>query len=137
MESASRAPGMDLAAAEAKCTELRGLASTIVDNLGKRLQAQLGAPGGAGRSLDKGGAEVQSEALTISLLMSGRPADDHSRASVIEQLRAHDASPKVAAFLQYWAQLALMEQFDGSFSEGGALNSHGLLGMRSTAILWT
>ena len=38
---------------------------------------------------------------------------------------------------QGWAQLALMEHFDGSFSEGGALNSHGLLGMRSTAILWT
>jgi hypothetical protein len=30
-----------------------------------------------------------------------------------------------------------MEQMDGSFSEGGALNAHGLLGMRSTSILWT
>jgi hypothetical protein len=38
---------------------------------------------------------------------------------------------------QGFAQLGLMEQMDGSFSEGGALNSHGLLGMRSTSILWT
>eukprot|EP01043_Picozoa_sp_COSAG02_P032969 COSAG02_NODE_2226_length_9456_cov_6.430587_2_plen_631_part_00 len=38
---------------------------------------------------------------------------------------------------QGFAKLGLMEQMDGSFSEGGALNSHGLLGMRSTSILWT
>jgi len=38
---------------------------------------------------------------------------------------------------QGFASLALMEHMDGSFSEGAALNSHGLLGMRSSAILWT
>eukprot|EP01050_Picozoa_sp_SAG11_P011459 SAG11_NODE_1214_length_5503_cov_5.844560_2_plen_791_part_00 len=36
-----------------------------------------------------------------------------------------------------FAQLSLMKDFDGTFSEGGVVNSVGLLGARSTAILWT
>ena len=36
-----------------------------------------------------------------------------------------------------FAQLSLMKDFDGTFSEGSLYNSVGLLGARSTAILWT
>ena len=36
-----------------------------------------------------------------------------------------------------FAQLSLMRDFDGTFSEGGIVNSAGLLGARSTSILWT
>ena len=36
-----------------------------------------------------------------------------------------------------FAQLSLMKDFDGTFSEGGIVNSVGLLGARSTSILWT
>jgi hypothetical protein len=36
-----------------------------------------------------------------------------------------------------FSQLSLMKDFDGTFSEGGVVNSVGLLGARSTAILWT
>lgn len=36
-----------------------------------------------------------------------------------------------------FAQLSLFKSFDGIFAEGDAVNAVGLLGSRSTSILWT
>ena len=36
-----------------------------------------------------------------------------------------------------FAQLSLFQHFDGTFSEGGIVNAVGVLGARSTSILWT
>ena len=37
----------------------------------KKLQQQLGQPGGTARSLDKSGTVIQAEALQVALLMHG------------------------------------------------------------------
>merc|ERR1711966_325389 len=36
-----------------------------------------------------------------------------------------------------FAQLSLLKPFDGTFSEGSVVNAVGILGARSTSILWT
>ena len=79
-------------------------------------------------------------------LACGRPGYSFKRAfaSATSKVRAGmaarraKAGPKVmlANTLGY-AMLSLMGPFDGSFSEGSAVNAVGLLGLRSPAILWT
>ena len=83
------------------CTTLRSMASTICDSLTKRLQSQLGEPGGGDRSLDKSGEQVQAEALQLCCLMTGRGGDAEAGRKLVAQLEAHGAVPEVAAFLRY------------------------------------
>ena len=90
------------------CTTLRSMASTICDSLTKRLQSQLGEPGGGDRSLDKSGEQVQAEALQLCCLMTGRGGDAEAGRKLVAELETHAAVPEVAAFLRYWAQLSLM-----------------------------
>ena len=96
---------LDLATATSLCTSLRMFSSQIRDNLSKRLQTRMSAAPDdlSRRSLDKSGSEVQSEAMQMALLMQGLPADEGTRAEVLTALRAHDANPEVASFLQYWS----------------------------------
>ena len=60
-------PTLDGPSAVALATTLRSISSSIRDNHAKRLQAQLGAPGGGVRSLDKSGSEIQAEAMQGAL----------------------------------------------------------------------
>ena len=60
-------PTLDGPSAVALVTTLRSISSSIRDNHAKRLQAQLGAPGGGVRSLDKSGSEIQAEAMQGAL----------------------------------------------------------------------
>ena len=48
-------------------------------------------------------------AFTVASLMHG--LHGQSARAVIDALRAHDAEPQVASFLQYWASLSLMTGF--------------------------
>jgi len=57
--AAGDSDGMSERDAVQLCTTLRSMASTICDSLTKRLQSQLGEPGGGDRSLDKSGEQVQ------------------------------------------------------------------------------
>ena len=99
-----RSDGMSEHDAAQLCTTLRSMASTICDSLTKRLQSQLGEPGGGDRSLDKSGEQVQAEALQLCCLMTGRGGDAEAGRTLVAELEAHAAVPEVAAFLQYWSQ---------------------------------
>ena len=100
--------GMSERDAAQLCTTLRSMASTICDSLTKRLQSQLGEPGGGDRSLDKSGEQVQAEALQLCCLMTGRGGHAEAGRKLVSELEAYAAVPQVAAFLRYWAQLSLM-----------------------------
>ena len=104
--SSAREAVVDHTKALALVTTLRSITATMKDNSVKKLQAQLGDPGGANRSLDRSGAQIQHEALQVAMLMHGLRGC--SEKSVIEALRKHDADPQVASFMQYWASLSLM-----------------------------
>ena len=93
--------GMSERDAAQLCTTLRSMASTICDSLTKRLQSQLGEPGGGDRSLDKSGEQVQAEALQLCCLMTGRGGDAEAGRKLVAELEAHAAVPEVAAFLRY------------------------------------
>ena len=113
IQASSSSQASESDAAIALCQTLRTISSTIKENLAKQLKARLQAQqipaGGAGRSLDKSGAEIQAEALQIALLMSGRPADEAARTKAIAELHARkDDDPQIAGFLQYWATLGLV-----------------------------
>ena len=83
-----------LADAQALCTSLRSIASSIRDSLSKRLAAQVAAAPDAlsKRSIDKSGAEIQAEAMQVALLMQGLPADSATQSGVLCALRCHDAA---------------------------------------------
>ena len=94
--------GMSERDAAQLCTTLRSMASTICDSLTKRLQSQLGEPGGGDRSLDKSGEQVQAEALQLCCLMTGRGGEAEAGRKLVAELEAHAAAvPEVAAFLRY------------------------------------
>ena len=88
--------------------QLHSISSSMVDALKARLKSSLGAPGGARRSLDKSGADIQREALQVCLLMQGRVANEKMGAEALSALRAYDSDHEIASFLQYWASLSLM-----------------------------
>ena len=56
-------PSIDAVTAVALATALRSVSSALRDTHVRRLKSQLGAPGSAGRSLDKSGTEIQAEAM--------------------------------------------------------------------------
>ena len=90
--------GMSERDAAQLCTTLRSMASTICDSLTKRLQSQLGEPGGGDRSLDKSGEQVQAEALQLCCLMTGRGGEAEAGRKLVTELEAHAAAvPEVAA----------------------------------------
>ena len=69
--SSAREAVVDHTKALALVTTLRSISATMKDNSVKKLQAQLGDPGGANRSLDRSGAQIQHEALQVAMLMHG------------------------------------------------------------------
>jgi hypothetical protein len=107
--SASDGPSLSLEEAHAFCVTLRSVASTIRSNLAKQLQVQLRASTSSEvLSIDKSGGQIQSEALTITLLTHGRASSPAAHAWLMRGLRAHDADAAVAEFLQYWGRLSLI-----------------------------
>ena len=100
----------EMSPTEAKdlCTTLQSMASTIKDSLSKRLQGQLGEPGGGDRSLDKSGEQIQAEALQLCCIMTGRGGDAEAGRRLIADMRKHDGVPEVATFLDYWSRLSLI-----------------------------
>ena len=111
--------------AVALCGMLRSVSSRMRESLAERLRAKLASEhlpaGGAGRSLDKAGTEIQREALDVVLLMRGTRADEASRRAAIEGLRAHDHHEEVASFLHYWSTLSLVA---GVYAPGAADEVH-------------
>ena len=120
--------GMSERDAAQLCTTLRSMASTICDSLTKRLQSQLGEPGGGDRSLDKSGEQVQAEALQLCCLMTGRGGEAEAGRKLVTELEAHAAAvPEVAAFLRYVLHLHLQLR----------LHLHHLLSLFTTTITTT
>ena len=110
---------LGLADAQALCTSLRSISSSIRDSLAKRLAAQLTAAPDelSKRSIDKSGAEIQAEAMQVALLMQGLPADPATRVAVLDALRCHDDDETIASFLAYWSALGLVA---GVYAAGAA-----------------
>ena len=80
---------LDSEEAASLASTLRATASSIRDNLCKKLEKIIDTSGPQ-RSLDKSGSEIQAEALQISLLMHGRPATPDAQRALIAALRADE-----------------------------------------------
>lgn len=93
-----------------------------------------------------GGAPLSSQCPSQTRVLVAHiltlPANNKPWSSSLDRaptrVRAHTAGQTV--MLQNangFVQLSLFKSFDGTFSEGGLLNGVGILGARSTSILWT